>query len=66
MWSYTSYFVVIEFMTQFLLLAIKCKPIEANEHEGFEVRGREVQMRNSVVVNLLFRNKTADTSVWWT
>ena len=33
-------FVVSEFMIQFLLPAIKCKPVEANEHEGCEVSGR--------------------------
>ena len=43
-------FVVSEFMIQFLLPAIKCKLVEANEHEGCEVRGREVHMRSSVVV----------------
>ena len=47
-------FVVIEFMIQFLLRAIKCKPVEANEHDKYEVSERDVQMKNSVVVILLF------------
>ena len=34
-------FVVSEFMIQFVLPTIKCKPIEVNEHdEGCEVSGR--------------------------
>ena len=55
---------MIEFMIQFLLPAIKCKPVEANEYEGCEVSGREVQMRNSVVVILLLMNEIANASIW--
>ena len=36
-------FFVSEFMIQFLLPTIKCKPVEANEHEGCEVSGREYE-----------------------
>ena len=44
-------FVVSEFMIMFLLPAIKCKPVEANEHdEECEVSGRYEQMGNFVVV----------------
>ena len=47
-------FVVSEFMIQFLLPAIKCKPVEANMHEECEVSGRDVQMKNSAIVILFF------------
>ena len=56
-------FVVIEFMIQFLLPAIKCKPLEANEHEGCEVSGREVQMRTFAVVIILLMIEIVDASV---
>ena len=51
-------FVVSEFMIQFLIPAIKCKPVQANEHEGCEVS--EDQMRNSTVVILQLMNAIAD------
>ena len=60
-------FVVSEFMIQFLLPAIKCKPVEANEHyEECEVSGRDVQMQNSAIVILLLLNEIVDAYVWWT
>ena len=59
-------FFVSEFMIQFLLPAIKCKPVEANEHDGCEVSGRDVQMKNSAVVILLLLNEIADAPIWWT
>ena len=52
-------------MILFLLPAIKCKPVEVNEHEGCEVSRREVQMRKSVVVILLLMNEIVDASVSW-
>ena len=55
-----SIFVVSEFMIQFLLLAIKCKPVEANVHEECEVSGRDVQMQNSAIVIHLFLNEVVD------
>ena len=52
-------FVVSEFMILFLLPAIKCKPVEANEHdEGCEVS--EEQMRNSAIVILQLMNEIGD------
>ena len=53
-------FVVSEFIIQFLLPAIKCMPIEANMHEECEVSGRDVQMKNFVVVILLLLNEIVD------
>ena len=53
-------FVVSEFMIQFLLPTIKCKPMEENEHEECEVSGRDVQMQNSAIVILLLLNEIAD------
>ena len=54
-------FVVREFMILFLLPAIKCKSVEANEHdEGCEVSGRDEQMRNSAIVFLQLLNEIAD------
>ena len=59
-------FLVSEFMIQFLLPAIKCKPVEANEHEECEVSGRDVQMQNSAIVILFLLNEIVDAPIWWT
>ena len=53
-------FVVSEFMIQFLLPAIKCKPVEATVHEECEVSGRDVQMQNSSIIILLLLNEIVD------
>lgn len=54
-------FVVSEFMIQFLLPAIKCKSVEASEHdEECEVSGRDGQMRNSAIVFQQLMNEIAN------
>ena len=54
-------YVVSELMILFLLPTIKCKPVEANEHdEECEVSGRDEQMRNSPNVFLQLLNEIAD------
>ena len=54
-------FFVREFMSLFSFKAIKCKPVEANEHdEECVVSGRAEQMRNSAIVFLQLMNDIAD------
>ena len=54
-------FVVSEFMILFPFTAIKCKPVEASEHdEECVVSGRYEQMRNSAIVFLQLMNEIAD------
>ena len=54
-------FVVSEFMILFPFTAIKCKPVEASEHdEECVVSGRDEQMRNSAIVFLQLLNEIID------